>query len=449
MKGQTSLVDQFGFTCTPPKKSAHAQEALLDATLGSNDGMSPDEQVSIMVVPEVGSPSSEIMLLIPDEQVSMVSKAGSPSSETLPLIPVPDEQVGAMVPEAGPLSSETLPLIPVPDEQVSAMVPKAGPLSSEILPLVPDEQVSNLDEDWEDELDLRVGAGLGTGVKGWEELHEQVKGDLKKKAKTLGLSQLNQLMIIQNFTTLHLRGQGWMGASYEIARQWHEGEGLHFACHVRALAWHYQIFEQLPKEHHGGVANSRSLLEDESVHGKVQSWLTSQPTGQITPCGFQIALNDTILPFLSMKGPLSERTACHWLIKMGWRLTHFHQGVYKDGHERSDVVKDRQECFLPQMAQWEARMVHFEGPDLTRVDPQLLLGEREVIPCFHNECCFHANDFKARAWYVCMFALSTCFDSRNGQVRRWADEVEEERPRLAHTCVRFHHTKDWMPCSTG
>ncbi|KAI0286324.1 hypothetical protein BC826DRAFT_1093533 [Russula brevipes] len=50
------------------------------------------------------------------------------------------------------------------------------------------------------------------------------------------------------------------------------------------------------------------------------------------------------------------------------------------------------------MAQWEVRMVHFEGPDLTRVDPQLLPGEREVIPCFHDECCFHANDFKAQAW---------------------------------------------------
>jgi hypothetical protein len=74
MKGQTSLVDQFGFTCTPPKRSAHTQEALLDATLGSNDGMSPDEQVSITVVPKVGSPSSEIMLLIPDEQVSVESR---------------------------------------------------------------------------------------------------------------------------------------------------------------------------------------------------------------------------------------------------------------------------------------------------------------------------------------------------------------------------------------
>jgi hypothetical protein len=55
-------------------------------------------------------------------------------------------------------------------------------------------------------------------------------------------------MIISNFTTLHLKGVSHTQASLEISRQWHKGEGNWFAHQVRALAWHYQIFEELPVE---------------------------------------------------------------------------------------------------------------------------------------------------------------------------------------------------------
>jgi hypothetical protein len=268
---------------------------------------------------------------------------------------------------------------------------------------VPNKQATNNDdEDWEDELDERVGVGSQsqTEIRGWQELREQVKDDLKTKAKALAPSQINQLMIIRNFATLRLKGQGWMGASLEIAHQWHEGEGTHFARRVRALARYYQVFEHLPKECRGGAANSRSLLEDENTRAKARDWLTSQHAGEATPCRFQKALNDTLLPSLGivLESPLSECTACCWLIKLGWWLTLIHKGVYKDGHECDDVVKYRRERFLPQMAKWEARMVHYEGPELKQVNPTLHLGEKEVIPCFHDECCFHANDFKSQAW---------------------------------------------------
>jgi hypothetical protein len=68
-----------------------------------------------------------------------------------------------------------------------------------------------------------------------------------------------------------------------------------------------------------------------------------------------------------------------------------------DGHERTDVVKYCNEVFLPSMAEYECRMVHYEGPELKCVEPQLCDGE-EIIPLFHDECCFHANDMQRRAW---------------------------------------------------
>ena len=57
-------------------------------------------------------------------------------------------------------------------------------------------------------------------------------------------------MILRNFANLCLKGYGRIEASFEIAQQWHEKDSsnIHFARHIRALARHYQIFEQLPKE---------------------------------------------------------------------------------------------------------------------------------------------------------------------------------------------------------
>jgi hypothetical protein len=51
------------------------------------------------------------------------------------------------------------------------------------------------------------------------------------------------------------------------------------------------------------------------------------------------------------------------------------KGVYMDGHERADVVKYCQEVFLPLMVKYKAWMVHFEGPDLEHVEPNLQPGE--------------------------------------------------------------------------
>lgn len=68
-----------------------------------------------------------------------------------------------------------------------------------------------------------------------------------------------------------------------------------------------------------------------------------------------------------------------------------------DGHEHEDVKKYRQDVFLSVMAAFESHMVHFEGPELHHVEPILISGQKKVIANFHDECCFHGNDFKTHA----------------------------------------------------
>ena len=156
-------------------------------------------------------------------------------------------------------------------------------------------------------------------VHDWADLRKEIKNNLKKNSKTLPLSHINQLMIISNFATLRLKGVSRTQASLKIARQWHEGEGNWFARRVRALARHYQIFEELPVEKRGGSQNTRSWLYDEKVQLQTMNWLTSQESDDVTPRKLKQALNDTIFPDpnIAVKNPISERTAHRWLIKLG------------------------------------------------------------------------------------------------------------------------------------
>ena len=192
----------------------------------------------------------------------------------------------------------------------------------------------------EDEIEEEA-QGPKPHVRDWADLRKEIKDNLKKNSKTSPLSHINQLMIISNFATLCLKGVSRTQASLEIARQWHEDEGNWFARRVRALARHYQIFEELPVEKRGGSQNARSWVYDEKVRLQTMNWLTSQKTGDVTPRKLQQALSDTIFPDLNIavKNPISERTARRWLIKLGWRRTAVRKGVYMDGHERADVVE--------------------------------------------------------------------------------------------------------------
>jgi hypothetical protein len=261
------------------------------------------------------------------------------------------------------------------------------------------ELESGIGEDWEHELDERV-QNSQSEIQDWSALRAQIKADLKKQYRQLSLSQINQMMILSNFATLRLKGLPRIEASERIAEQWHEKEGKWFARRVRALARHYQNFEQLPMERRGGLKKARTLLCDENVKNRTLDYLRNLPSGKVTPKKLQAALNATILPDLGITTtkPLCVRTARRWLIKLGWRHTAIKKGVYMDGHERSDVVAYRNDVFLPAMAKFETRMAQYDGPQLTHSKPKLAEGEREIIPCFHDESTFYAYEEGRSAW---------------------------------------------------
>jgi hypothetical protein len=302
-----------------------------------------------------------------------------------------------------PHSDSDMPTVPSKRRHEDDETESEGHRVSPTPPTPSAEAEVNDDEPWEEDVHETMAGASPKEIRGWDKLRDQIKKDLTRNHASLPLSHINQLMILRNFATLRLKGHSRISASNQIAQQWHEkmdGSSIHFARRVRSLARHYQIFEQLPVERRGGGKNAQSLLRDEAVKKAALSWLTEQAVGSLTPSKFMEALNGVILPSLGIttKRLLCERTARRWLIKLGWVRSRVKKGVYMDGHERPDVVKYREEIFLPAMKKFEWQMIRFEGPELTRVEPVLEPGERILIPEFHDESCFQQNDHQSSLW---------------------------------------------------
>ena len=81
-------------------------------------------------------------------------------------------------------------------------------------------------EEWEEELD-DVIQGMTAEIRDWKTLCNQIKNEFKKKHKALSLAQVNQLIILSNFVTLHLKGIFHISVSVEIAQQWKDRNGFH------------------------------------------------------------------------------------------------------------------------------------------------------------------------------------------------------------------------------
>jgi hypothetical protein len=103
---------------------------------------------------------------------------------------------------------------------------------------------------------------------------------------------------------------------------------------------------------------------------------------------------------------LSTSTARRYLKAQGFRWKDLTKGLYKDGHEREDVVDYRDNTFLPMMTELKPKMVEFsidpERPDLLRAHaPDGICwetGERPIVPTYQDESTYNANDGRSKGW---------------------------------------------------
>ena len=108
-----------------------------------------------------------------------------------------------------------------------------------------------------------------------------------------------------------------------------------------------------------------------------------------------------------------------------------------DGHEQSNVIKYRNNIFLPLMAKYEKCMVKWlkrEDRTFKRVEPELGPGEKWIVPLFQDKSLFHASKYKLDVWSVhsfCLMVLFLCV----GRGRLWNDKqmlMKKGRGRIIH-----------------
>jgi hypothetical protein len=78
----------------------------------------------------------------------------------------------------------------------------------------------------------------------------------------------------------------------------------------------------------------------------------------------------------------------------------FKKCLYKDGHEKADVVQYR--GFLQRMALYDKRMIRHEDSDdgktMNVIKRDLEQGHKRLVLVTHDETCFSSNKGKSTIW---------------------------------------------------
>ena len=121
------------------------------------------------------------------------------------------------------------------------------------------------------------------------------------------------------------------------------------------------------------------------------------------PRGLKKYLELELLPRIHMKvgKGISLSTARRWLQHEGFKYTLHKKAIYYVGHDRADVVKDRQERFLPTMEEYRQRLVEYSMEDPTKeVLKPLPPDVRKLVLLAHDESTCTANDGPKASWVL-------------------------------------------------
>ena len=95
---------------------------------------------------------------------------------------------------------------------------------------------------------------------------------------------------------------------------------------------------------------------------------------------------------------ISPSTAQRWMKHLGFHAGEVKKGVYVDGHEREDVVKYRNNIFLPQMLALRKRMTVYSSISEVSRPPNLGVDEKELVWVVQDECTFATHDARKMVW---------------------------------------------------
>jgi len=201
---------------------------------------------------------------------------------------------------------------------------------------------------------------------------------------------------------------------------------------VRSWVRQWLQTRTLPISKRGRHIKSFSLLEDPAIRAELRSYVRSNKWSmnpaklaefsqqKMIPAAAQKYLHHLVddevpralkkymetelLPRIQQKvvKGVSLETARQFLRKEGFRYTEHKKALFYDGHDRPDVVRDRQERFIPKLDSIRHRLVEYKPDDLTAEveKPALLPGERRAVLVPQDEMTAQANDGRKKSWVL-------------------------------------------------
>jgi hypothetical protein len=147
--------------------------------------------------------------------------------------------------------------------------------------------------------------------------------------------------------------------------------------------------------HFEGHSHAHSMLDDEDLVSELNTHLMSKGKYVQAHDLVEYIGKPELLERLGRTKTITVRTAQRWMHELGWRWTVKFRGLYADGHERTDVVRYRNDVFLPQIQalrllsrKWERNLM--EESDDSPLHP--------VVRWYHDESIFYAHDRRESQW---------------------------------------------------
>jgi hypothetical protein len=114
------------------------------------------------------------------------------------------------------------------------------------------------------------------------------------------------------------------------------------------------------------------------------------------PLGLKQYLGLELLPRTQykVKNGISIKQCRKWLTEQGFKYSEHKKSLYFDGHERPDVVDDRQMRFVPEINLFKKRLAEYVVGDVSKLvqkTPDNFV-ERTLVLLSHDEMTCQAND---------------------------------------------------------
>lgn len=216
----------------------------------------------------------------------------------------------------------------------------------------------------------------------------------------------------------------------KIASEGHGFSATHGSKLLRSWVRAWLDHRELPVSRHGCHSKVFSLLDDPEICTELRAFLRMNKWS-MNPNKLANFSKDTLLPLeikkhqgssdndmpqalkkylevqlfpriqMKVKKGISIQTARRWLHKEGFRYSAHKKALYYDGHEREDVVEYRQTKFIPQMREYERRLVKFEVGNVTKeldVASSLEQNERPLVLVAQDEMTAQCNDGRDWSW---------------------------------------------------